>query len=59
MSGSVVVIVMRMVMMNVAVVFFVRFGAQVSMIAFRTGKNESRQILQISVDLEAPVIGRS
>ena len=38
-SGGVAATVMRMIMMNVFVVCFVRFGAQVSMIAFRTGKN--------------------
>ena len=38
MSGSIVVTVMRMIMMSVFVVFVVRFGAQVSMIGFRTGK---------------------
>ena len=37
-SGSVVVTVMRMIMMSVFVVFFVRFGSQVSMIAVRAGK---------------------
>ena len=38
MSGSAAVTVMRMIMMSVFVVFCVRFGAQVSMIGFRTGK---------------------
>ena len=37
-SGSIVVTVTRMIMMCVFVVFVVRFGAQVSMIRFRTGK---------------------
>ena len=37
-SGSIVVTVMRMIMISVFVVFVARFGAQVSMIGFRTGK---------------------
>ena len=37
-TGSIVLTVLRMIMMSVFVVFVVRFGAQVSMIGFWTGK---------------------
>ena len=55
-SGSIVVTVMRMIMMSVFVVFVVRFGAQVSMIGFRTGKSMSARKY---CKYQAPVIGRS